>query len=85
MGSRSRSIHTCRWVVIVGVSIVNTVYDLMMKMLHTPAKPEYRQCTCLPSVLMMVLEACSSTKQHLHVTDTLMQLKRDVCIVSAHS
>ena len=33
------------------------------------------------SALMMVLESCKATKHHLLITDTLMQLKRDICTV----
>ncbi len=31
--------------------------------------------------IMMVLDGCPSTKDHLLVVNTLMELKRDVCLV----
>ena len=36
----------------------------------------------LSASIMMVLEGCSATKDHLFLINTLMQLKKDVCLVS---
>ena len=36
----------------------------------------------MSATIMMVLEGCSATKHHLFLINTLMHLKRDVCLVS---
>ena len=38
-------------------------------------------CVNMSATIMMVLDGCLSTKDHLLVANTLMQLKRDVCQV----
>ena len=38
-------------------------------------------CMSASSSLMMVLGSCQEKKHHLLISDTLMQLKRDVCTV----
>jgi len=56
-------------------------YVLPMCLVHSgvPGSPAHSLGTS--SALMMVLESCKATKHHLLITDTLMQLKRDICTV----